>query len=115
MEGTVYALGDSFVWGYGTSQGDNVADQLNFLLPTQQVENFGLGGAGTVQEYAIFEMHVQPRLRHGDTVLLFFYGNDFGDNLGCRLEGSLHAEVRDGRIELVRPDPHRARRNWSIE
>jgi hypothetical protein len=108
VEGTVYALGDSFVWGYGTSQGDNVADQLNFLLPTQQVENFGLGGAGTVQEYAIFEMHVQPRLRHGDTVLLFFYGNDFGDNLGCRLEGSLHAEVRDGRIELVRPDPHRA-------
>ena len=108
VQNTVYVLGDSFVWGYGTSQGENVADQLNFLLPQQQIENYGLAGAGTVQEYAVFEMHVQPRLRRGDTVLLCFFGNDFGDNVGRILEGSLHAEVRDGRVQLVRPDPRRA-------
>ena len=105
VQNTVYVLGDSFVWGYGTSQGENVADQLNFLLPTQQVENFGLAGAGTVQEHAIFEMYVQPRLRRGDTVLLFFYSNDFDDNVGRFIEGSLHAEVRDGRVRSVPADP----------
>jgi lysophospholipase L1-like esterase len=108
VQNTVYVLGDSFVWGYGTSQGENVADQLNFLLPTQQVENFGLAGAGTVQEHAVFEQHVRPSLRRGDTVLVFFYGNDFGDNMGRILEGSLHAEVRDGRVRPVPPDPSRA-------
>ena len=72
VESTVYVLGDSFVWGYGTSQGENIADQLNFLMPRQQVENFGLAGAGTVQEYAIFEMHVKPRCarRHRAACLL---------------------------------------------
>ncbi len=112
VQNTVYVLGDSFVWGYGTSQGENIADQLNFLMPRQQVENFGLAGAGTVQEYAIFEMHVQPRLRRGDTVLIAFHGNDFCDNVGRILEGSLHAEVRDGTVQLVQPDPGSAPSEW---
>jgi hypothetical protein len=110
-QNTVFVLGDSFVWGWGTSQGENFADQMNLLMPTEQVENFGLAGTGTVAQYAIFEMHVQSRLRAGDTVLLAFFGNDFTDNVDRNHDGALHAEVRDGEVRLVPPLPG----NWQTE
>ena len=45
-------------------------------------------------------------------MLLAFYNNDFSDNVGRILEGSLHAEVRNGAVQLVRPDPSRAASDW---
>jgi len=103
-ESTVYVLGDSFVWGYGTAQGKNFTDRLNLLLPKRQVENFGLAGSGTVQQHMVFKTYVRPRLRRGDTVLIAFFGNDFYDNVGRILEGALHAEVQGGEIHVVWPD-----------
>ena len=105
VKNTVYVLGDSFAWGWGTAQGENFADQMNLLMPNQQVENFGLAGVGTVPEYAIFAKHVQPRLRPGDTVLLAFCSNDFFDNIDRNRVGVLHAEVRDGKVQVVQPVP----------
>jgi hypothetical protein len=61
--------------------------------------NFGLSASGTLQQNVLFETHGQPLLAAGDTVLLMFFGNDFNDNVN----GSLHAEVRDGQIRLVGP------------
>ena len=99
----VFVLGDSFVWGWGVGQGQLCTDRLESLWPGHRVQNLGLCGAGTVQEFAIFETYVRPRLRPGDTVVLAFYGNDFGDNLGRRLNDSLHATVQAGEVRLEPP------------
>jgi hypothetical protein len=99
----VFVLGDSFVWGWGVGQGQLCTDRLESLWPGHRVQNLGLCGAGTVQEFVIFEKHVRPRLRPGDTVVLAFYGNDFGDNLGRFQNNSLHATVQAGEVCRVPP------------
>jgi hypothetical protein len=107
----VYVLGDSFVWGYGICQHDLLSNQLARLLGCR-VHNLGLIGAGTVQEYLIFQKQVAPRLRPGDTVVLVFFGNDFGDNVGKHLRGRVHATITDGRIQLVPPPLPSAAQQW---
>jgi lysophospholipase L1-like esterase len=107
----VYMLGDSFVWGYGIGQHDLLTNQLARLLG-RQVHNCGLIGAGTVEEYMIFQTHVAPRLKSGDTVVLVFFGNDFGDNVGKHLRGRTYAKIDNGRIEIVPPTPPSALRRW---
>ncbi len=100
----VYVLGDSFVWGYGISQGREFTDQLNLLMPGYRVWNFGLAGSGTVQQYVIFEKHVLPQIHRGDLVLLAFFVNDFADNVGRILHGSLYAKLENGAVRMVPPD-----------
>ena len=107
----VYVLGDSFVWGYGIGQQDLLTNQLARLLG-RRVHNFGLIGAGTVQEYLVFQKHVAERLRPGDAVVLAFFGNDFGDNVGKNLKGRVHATIADGQIHLVPPSPPSAAQQW---
>ncbi len=107
----VYVLGDSFVWGYGIGQHDLLTNQMARRLG-RHVHNFGLIGAGTVQEFLIFQKHVAPRLRPGDTVVLVFFGNDFGDNVGKHLAGRVYATISEGRIQLVPPRPATAAQQW---
>ena len=107
----VYVLGDSFVWGYGIGQHDLLTNQMARLLG-RRVHNCGLIGAGTVEEYMIFQKHVAPRLRPGDTVLLVFFGNDFGDNVGKHLRGRTYAKIENGRVEIVPPAPASTLRRW---
>jgi len=111
----IYVLGDSFVWGYGVGQHDVLTNQMARLLG-RRVRNFGLIGAGTVQEYLIFQKHVAPRLKPGDTVVLVFFGNDFGDNVGKNLKGRVYARIGDGKnagkVEVVPPEPASAMRQW---
>jgi hypothetical protein len=77
---------------------------MNLLMPKYRVRNFGLSGAGTVQQYLLFQAHVTERLRPGDIVVIAFYQNDLGDNIGRFLEGRAHAAVEGGRLRLVPPD-----------
>ena len=99
-----YILGDSFVWGYGVGQDDAFSNRLSRLLPDRRVHNFGLAGSGTVEQYLIFRHYVYDALRPGDTVVLAFFGNDFGDNVG-RFDDRVHAAVEGGEIKLVYPPP----------
>jgi lysophospholipase L1-like esterase len=108
----VYVLGDSFVWGYGVAQHDLLTNQMARRLPNWQVHNLGLIGAGTVQEYLIFQKHVADRLRPGDTVLLVFFGNDFGDNIGLNLSGRVYAAIDNGQVRLVPPTQASTVRQW---
>jgi hypothetical protein len=71
-------------------------------MPDYQVMNFGLNATGTVEQFTLFEAYGRELLRAGDTVVLMFNNNDFSDNL----EGSLHAEVKDGRVRRVGPKRH---------
>ncbi len=107
----VYVLGDSFVWGYGIGQHDLLTNQLARRLGCR-VHNCGLIGAGTVEEYMIFQKHIAPNLRPGDTVVLIFFGNDFGDNVGKHLRGRTYAKIYNGRVEIVPPAPPSALRRW---
>jgi lysophospholipase L1-like esterase len=109
----VYVLGDSFVWGYGVGQHDLLTNQMQRQLDGRRVHNLGLIGAGTVQEYLLFQKHVVDRLRPGDTVVLVFFNNDFGDNVGLHSRGRLYAAIdADGQIRIVPPAPVSALRQW---
>ena len=119
----VYVLGDSFVWGYGVGQHDLLTNHIQRLLGDphppvgtrrvpRPVHNLGLIGAGTVQEYLLFQKHVADRLRPGDTVVLVFFGNDFGDNVGLHLNDRVYATLQDGQIRLVPPAPASTMRQW---
>ena len=100
-----YAFGDSFTWGWGVEQGEVFTDVMSQQLTDYEVMNFGVAGTGTVQQYTIFEQYVKDRLQPGETVLLTFCGNDFTDNI----DESLRGEVRDGRVEIVQPEPRRSK------
>jgi lysophospholipase L1-like esterase len=100
----IFVLGDSFIWGWGVGQGRVVTDRLQELLPDCRVKNLGVSATGTVQQFAIFEKFVLPVLRRGDTVVLAFFANDFGDNVGANHEGCLYAKVENGNIRLIPPD-----------
>ena len=108
----VYVLGDSFVWGYGVGQHDLLTNQIQRQLGGRRVHNLGLIGAGTVQEYLLFEKYVVDRLQPGDTVVLVFFGNDFGDNVGLHLSDRAYATIDNGQIRLVPPAPASTLRQW---
>ena len=108
----VYVLGDSFVWGYGVGQHDLLTNQMQRLLGGRRVHNLGLIGAGTVQEYLLFQKHVVDRLRPGDTVVLVFFNNDFGDNVGQNSSGRVYATIDNGQVRLVPPAPASTMRQW---
>ncbi len=108
----VYVLGDSFVWGYGVGQHDLLTNQMQRLLGGRRVHNLGLIGAGTVQEYLLFQKYAVDRLRPGDTVVLVFFNNDFGDNVGQNARGRLCATIDNGQVRLVPPAPPSTMRQW---
>ena len=85
----VLALGDSFTWGWGAAQRDTYPAQLEELLrarlrggagaPHVEVVNGGVSGYGTVQELLWLD-RLGPALAP-DVVVLFYYRNDFFNNL----------------------------------
>jgi lysophospholipase L1-like esterase len=108
----VYVLGDSFVWGYGVGQHDLLTNQMQRRLGGWRVHNLGLIGAGTVEEYLLFQRHVVDRLRPGDTVVLVFFNNDFGDNVGLHSSGRIYATIDNGQVHVVPPAPSSTMRQW---
>jgi lysophospholipase L1-like esterase len=92
----VLALGDSYTFGWGVSQGEEwirvAADEVNRTLGRDAVEgwNGGVNGYGTEGAIGALE-RVAPALQP-DVVLLGFFANDFTDNL----LGTGVYEVRDG-------------------
>ncbi len=98
----VFALGDSYTWGWGVDQGEVFSDQMNTLMPGYVVHNLGLNASGTVQQFALFERYVRSQLSLGDTVVVVVCGNDYADNVKDD-EDSLHVVERDGKFVLVKP------------
>ena len=94
-----FVLGDSFTWGWGVGQGKVFTEAMRRLLPEFDVQNFGLNGSGTVQQYRIFEDRIRDSLRTGDVVIVNFCFNDFSDNISS----SLSARVVDGQVETHGP------------
>lgn len=74
----ILCFGDSFVEGWGVSQHERVSEELQRLLPQAEVDNFGVAGYGTDQEWLLYEK--LGRSFRPDLVILFFYGNDLWNN-----------------------------------
>jgi lysophospholipase L1-like esterase len=96
----VFVFGDSFVWGWGVSQGEVFTDRMNLLLPNYSVHNYGINGIGTVVEYLLFSTEVKKLLRPDDVVILMFCNNDFADNVDRK---KVHAEAVNGEVKTVNP------------
>lgn len=81
----ILILGDSFVWGWGVSQGEEWVSELERLLDEERgsgsVEciNGGVNAYGTEAQLALLE-RLGPEISP-DLVLVAFFTNDFTDNL----------------------------------
>ena len=74
---------------------------MNTMMPAYVVQNFGLNGSGTVQQFVLFERYVKDQLSPGDTVVITFCGNDYYNNT----YGRLRAVDRGGQIVVEEPTP----------
>lgn len=75
----VLVLGDSFTWGWGVAQGEVYTDHLQRRLPTTAIDNRGVNGFGTGQEYLLAQQELTAR--RYDVVLVQVFANDLGDNV----------------------------------
>lgn len=76
-------LGDSFAWGFGVSDDEALAPQLERALgESAEVINMGVVGYGTDQEVLFYES--EGRRYSPDLVLLVFCLNDVENNVSAR-------------------------------
>ena len=94
IEKRILVLGDSFTHGFAADIGLSFPARLDTLLPDALVWNTGITGHGTNSQLAVFRAYA-PVLQPQFTVLAFFAGNDFADNL-YPLDGWIHAQRKDG-------------------
>ncbi|MFN8644965.1 MAG: SGNH/GDSL hydrolase family protein [Candidatus Binatia bacterium] len=91
----VLALGDSFTWGWGVPQGAVYTDRLQRALADVAVDNRGVNGFGTGQEYLLLQQELTGH--RYDVVLVQFFFNDVAENL----------DRKSGRRPLFRLDGDR--------
>lgn len=93
----IFALGDSFTWGWGGGQRRPSAYRLEGLLSVDktcvEVLNFGVMGYGTSQEYMLWEE--EGRRYRPDLVVVAFLFSDLAQSLN-------HMSRVPGIAELVR-------------
>lgn len=75
----VLVLGDSFTWGWGVPQGAVYTDRLQRALPATAIDNRGVNGFGTGQQYLLLQQELAAR--RYDLVVVQFFFNDVADNL----------------------------------
>jgi lysophospholipase L1-like esterase len=91
----ILALGDSFTWGWGVSQGQVFTDLLQSALPESiAVYNRGVPGFGTAQEYLVLQRELATRVY--DKVMLMFYLNDLSDNISSKQGRRPYFELVNG-------------------
>ncbi len=95
----VLFVGDSFLWGWGVSQGEVFSDVLqNELGEGFRVMNRGVTKYGTVQESILLKKRLaldKPAL----VGVMFFY-NDFSDNVDGRMLRRPYCTVENGKVVL---------------
>ena len=69
-------LGDSFTQGSCVNRPFDIASNLR-RLSNKPVINLGMGGSGTLLEYAIYREYAPKKIKN--VILLFFDGNDIKD------------------------------------
>lgn len=100
---TIMFLGNSFVWGLDSEEGERFSDLLKPKIRDYKVLAAGVSGYGTDQEYLLLR-RLWPQVRPAVVVLVFCTQNDRQDNLtNIRYEG-YHKPYftigADGQLEL---------------
>ncbi|MGI9308069.1 MAG: SGNH/GDSL hydrolase family protein [Gammaproteobacteria bacterium] len=75
----IAVLGDSFMMGREVSDGEHFSAILQGALTNTVVENYGVSGYGTIQQYLSYRDKASKN-RPNITVLAFFSANDVSDN-----------------------------------
>ena len=94
-------LGDSYAFGYGCNDDQVVSavleNDLNDAPPVggrkSEVLNFGVSGYGQSEELILYRN--KTRLYHPDTVILFYFENDIGNNVVA----DIFTLGKDGQVE----------------
>jgi hypothetical protein len=76
---TIAFVGDSFVWGYDSEEGERFTDLLRATTPSQRIVNLGVNAYGTDQEYLMLK-RVWERFTPGVVVLMVCVDNDRIEN-----------------------------------
>ncbi len=80
-------VGDSFTYGYCEKRSNNFDGHIKKNSEFKNIINFGMGGNGPLINYATLREYY-PKNKNVDTILWFFYPNDFND-----LNNELNSEV----------------------
>ena len=80
-------VGDSFTYGYCEKRSNNFDGHIKKNSEFKNIINFGMGGNGPLINYATLREYY-PKNKNVDTILYFFYPNDFSD-----LNNELKSEV----------------------
>ncbi len=95
----VLFMGDSFLWGWGVSQGEVFTDFLQEKLGERfRVLNRGVTKYGTVQENILLKKRL-PLDKPSLVGVMFFY-NDFSDNVDGRMLRRPFCSVQNGKVAL---------------
>ena len=96
-------LGDSFVWGLDSQEGERFSDLLKTRLPNHRIVAAGVSGFGTDQQYLMLR-RLWPQLKPTVVMLIFCSANDRSDNAtNVRYEDyqkPYFTVAADGRLEL---------------
>src|ERR1043165_1368405 len=76
---TIAFVGDSFVWGYDSQEGERFTDLLRAAMPNQRVVNLGVNAYGTDQEYLMLQ-RFWDRFTPAVVVLMVCVDNDRIEN-----------------------------------
>jgi hypothetical protein len=81
-ESTVFALGDSFCFGYHTTQADLFTERLGARIGSP-IYNMGVSGTSPMQQFQLFEHHLRTWpdvFKPRQLVWLIFEGNDLEES-----------------------------------
>ena len=94
---TIAFVGDSFVWGYDSEEGERFTDLLRGMMPDNRIANLGVNAYGTDQEYLMLK-RLWERFTPAVVVLMVCVDND-------RIENStnLRYDTMGGRLTRLKP------------
>lgn len=76
---TIAFVGDSFVWGYDSEEGERFTDLLRGMMPNNRIANLGVNAYGTDQEYLVLK-RLWERFMPAVVVLIVCVDNDRIEN-----------------------------------
>jgi hypothetical protein len=84
---TIAFVGDSFVWGYDSEEGERFTDLLRGMMPDNRLVNLGVNAYGTDQEYLMLK-RLWERFTPAVIVLMVCVDNDrFENSTNLRYDG----------------------------
>jgi len=98
----VLFLGDSYVWGWGVEEQDDVEKQYEKITGKKAL-NLGVPGYGSIQEMLMLFKWAKVAPPAGKSIVLFFCANDIYDNENTSFGAFPYFKETNGHISLSSP------------